>query len=206
MIKLLFSAVVIIFLPIFVQADFRYNVIESCGPRNYCFVGGADSATMDKCIESNNQCKSSGGVTSICYYVADCKNETNLNPGTIGAPLPEPPTVNDPEPPPPVIQDPAPAPPQPSEQITERLKNPIVANNFFDLLDNFLKLIMYAALPLGLLAVIFNGFLLVTAQGDEEKLKKAKTAILYTVLGLFLILGSRLILTIIKATFDSINL
>jgi hypothetical protein len=55
------------------------------------------------------------------------------------------------------------------------------------------------------LAIIYCGFLFVTAQGNSEKLKKAKQALLYTIVGAALLLGSLVITRAIQGTVDEIK-
>jgi len=55
------------------------------------------------------------------------------------------------------------------------------------------------------IAIIYSGFLFVTAQGNSEKLTKAKKALLYTIIGAALLLGSYVIATAIGKTVDEIK-
>ncbi|MDP3996521.1 MAG: pilin [bacterium] len=71
------------------------------------------------------------------------------------------------------------------------------------------KLIQNIVLPIGGVLItfflIFSGFLFVTAQGNEEKLKTAKKALMWTVIGAFVLLGAAVIAGIIETTLTEIR-
>jgi hypothetical protein len=53
--------------------------------------------------------------------------------------------------------------------------------------------------------VIYTGFLFVSAQGNTEKLQKARTAFFYTVIGALIILAAAAIAELIQGTVDQIT-
>src|SRR5258708_934701 len=61
-------------------------------------------------------------------------------------------------------------------------------------LPQLIKIFLTGALKIGIpviaLAIIYCGFLFVEARGNSEKLSKAKEALLYTVIGAAILLGS----------------
>lgn len=67
-----------------------------------------------------------------------------------------------------------------------------------------LKALALIALPIISLFLVFSGFLFLTAQGNEQKLKTAKTNFLYVVIGALLILGAWIIATLIAGTVSQI--
>ena len=71
-----------------------------------------------------------------------------------------------------------------------KIDNPIE----YETVNEFLKYIVEGILKLGIpiiaLAIIYSGFLFVTALGNPSKLEKAKDALLYTVIGAAILLGS----------------
>lgn len=73
----------------------------------------------------------------------------------------------------------------------------------------FLDKIIDACLKLGaviaVVALIYAGFLFVTAGGDEKKIETAKNTITYTVIGIIILLGARAISAVITNTVDSIK-
>ena len=88
-----------------------------------------------------------------------------------------------------------------------KIQNPLGGGN--DNLFSFLNTIIDALLQLGavlaVVVVIYAGFLFVTAQGDEGKIKTAKLALLYSLIGLAILLGARIISEVIENTITSIN-
>ncbi len=83
--------------------------------------------------------------------------------------------------------------------------NPVKYNT----INEFLKVILEGVIRLGIpviaLAVIYSGFLFVTAMGNPEKLTKAKEALLYTLIGAAILLGSWAIAQLISETVLSIT-
>jgi len=73
----------------------------------------------------------------------------------------------------------------------------------------FLDKIIDACLKLGaviaVVALIYAGFLFVTAAGDEGKIDTAKSTILYTVIGIVILLGARAISAVIVNTVNSVG-
>jgi len=64
-------------------------------------------------------------------------------------------------------------------------------------------------LPIGAVIVVFmiiySGFLFVTAQGSEDKIKNAKQTFLYTIIGAAVLLGALVISELIQKTFEAIK-
>ncbi len=60
--------------------------------------------------------------------------------------------------------------------------------------------VLTIGIPIVALAVIYCGFLFVSARGNSEKLNEAKSALLYTVIGAAILLGSYAIAQMISAT------
>ncbi len=73
-----------------------------------------------------------------------------------------------------------------------------------DLLKDILQGVIKIGIPIITLALIYSGFLFVTAQGNSEKLKSAKKALLYTVIGAAVLLGSWAIAQLIHSTVSSL--
>ncbi len=88
-----------------------------------------------------------------------------------------------------------------------KLENPFSrGNNLYD----FLKaLVVDIIIPLGgvivVMAVIYSGFLFVTAQGNEEQLKRAKRAFTYTAIGAAILLGAWTIALVIENTIGAVT-
>ena len=82
-----------------------------------------------------------------------------------------------------------------------RICNPIAP---IDSINGLIKVILEGALKIGIpliaLAVIYCGFLFVYAQGKPDEIKKAKDALLYTLIGAAILLGSWAIAQLISET------
>ena len=80
-----------------------------------------------------------------------------------------------------------------------------VGDTLYDLVSTIVNDII---LPVGgvvaVIAFIFSGFLYVTAQGNETKLKKANQALLNTAIGTALLLGAWVFALVIKNTIDKL--
>ena len=79
------------------------------------------------------------------------------------------------------------------------LPNPLCSQTFADLIANVAKIVAEIGLPIAAIAIIYAGFLFVTAGGNEDKLKKAKTTFLWSVVGTALLLGAWAIAEAIKS-------
>lgn len=87
-----------------------------------------------------------------------------------------------------------------------QLNNPLNSN--FSSVPAFiagaLKALALIALPVITLFLVISGFLFVTAQGNQEKLGKAKRNFFYVIIGALLILGAWIIATLIAGTVSQI--
>ena len=90
--------------------------------------------------------------------------------------------------------------PAPAPVPTVKLTNPIKA----DSINGFIKILLEGAIkiaiPIIALAIIYSGFLFVAARGNSEKLTEAKNALLYTLIGAAILLGSWAIAELIAET------
>lgn len=93
----------------------------------------------------------------------------------------------------------------PGEESPTKLKNPLHFNSIPELLAQLLDLVVMVAVPIAILFLIYAGFLFVSARGSEEKLTKAKSVLLYTVIGIALIVGAALLANVIKGTVDQLQ-
>lgn len=90
--------------------------------------------------------------------------------------------------------------PVPTPSLYERIKNPINVNSINGLVKTILEGIIKIGIPIVALAIIYSGFLFVTAQGRPEKIKEAKNAFLYTLVGAAILLGSWALAQLISDT------
>lgn len=68
------------------------------------------------------------------------------------------------------------------------------------LIKTILEGVIKIGMPIIALAIIYSGFLFVTAQGNSEKLGTAKKSLLYTLIGAAILLGSWAIAQLISET------
>ena len=74
-----------------------------------------------------------------------------------------------------------------------------------DFIKVIINIVLVVGIPIVALAIIYTGFLFVTAQGNTEKLGKAKKALVYTLLGAAILLGAFVIAEAIGKTVDEIK-
>ena len=83
--------------------------------------------------------------------------------------------------------------------------NPLRVGSFPELIELILTGVV---MPIGgvvaTLAIVYSGFLFVTAQGNPEKLTQARSAFFWAVVGGLILLGSWAIAAGIRATIDDI--
>ncbi len=72
----------------------------------------------------------------------------------------------------------------------EAVTNPINANSFTEVILLIAEVIITIAVPLAAIFLVYSGILFVTAQGNEEQLKRAKSVFWYTIIGTAVIVGS----------------
>lgn len=90
-------------------------------------------------------------------------------------------------------------------QDIEGIKNPLKVGTIPELLNAILQVIVLVATPFVVLAVIWCGFLLVTARGNADKIAKAKEALFYTVIGGVIILGATVLSSVLSSTISQIT-
>lgn len=94
-----------------------------------------------------------------------------------------------------------------SESCEEgKICNPISGiENITDLIKILLEKVLMIGFPLVALAIIYCGFLFVAARGNSEKITKAKDALLYTIIGAAILLGSWAIAQVISETVTGLS-
>lgn len=92
--------------------------------------------------------------------------------------------------------------------VSPHIKNPLGEGHLEDIpsfIQAILEIVLDIGVPIVALAIIYSGFLFVSAQGNSEKLKKAKQSFVYTVIGAAILLGCYVIAHAIKGTVDEIR-
>lgn len=82
--------------------------------------------------------------------------------------------------------------------IDINIPNPISVGTIPEFIQKVLEFIITIGLPILAMAIIYSGFLFVTANGKEAQITTAKNALLFAVIGGFILLGSWLIAGVIK--------
>lgn len=90
--------------------------------------------------------------------------------------------------------------------INAKINNPLgKISSIPQFMEALLNIVIKIGVPLVALAIIYTGFLFVTAQGNPEKLKTAKKALTYTLIGAGLLLGAWVLAQAIVGTVDQIR-
>ena len=93
----------------------------------------------------------------------------------------------------------------PTSQPSGTLANPL---NNISTLPQLLTAILNAVVQIGsiilVLALVYSGFLFVAAQGNEEKIRSARTALMWTVIGGLILLGATAIQAVITSTVQGL--
>ena len=86
------------------------------------------------------------------------------------------------------------------------LSNPLVGiDTIGDFIKNIFDLILKVGIPIVALFIIYSGFLFVAAQGNSEKLKKAKETFIYTIIGAAILLGAWVIAQAVSGTVSELS-
>jgi|GEM_PF-1053872 len=87
---------------------------------------------------------------------------------------------------------------------TVNLVNLLTVGSLQELLSLLLGLVVQIGSILLVLALVWAGFQFVAAQGNEEKIRSARDALTWTVIGGLLLLGAEALSLVIKATIESL--
>lgn len=85
------------------------------------------------------------------------------------------------------------------------VSNPIKADSIQELLTAILKIIIAIGAPISVFFIIYAGFKFVWARGNPGKLDEAKSFLLWTIIGIVVLLGAQLLATILKGTIDQLG-
>lgn len=76
------------------------------------------------------------------------------------------------------------------QKLAQVIKNPLKAEDIPSLILNIAEFARQIGLPLAIIFIVYNGFLFVSARGDEKKLESAKEGIKWSLMGAALIVGA----------------
>jgi heme/copper-type cytochrome/quinol oxidase subunit 2 len=85
------------------------------------------------------------------------------------------------------------------------LTNPLGDITITQFIDEILSIVVMLGTPVAVFFIIYSGFLFVVAQGNPEKLTKARTTLLWVVIGTTILLGASVLSTAIQGTIESIS-
>ena len=94
------------------------------------------------------------------------------------------------------------APGKPCPAGTVCIPNPLAADTFEKLIDNLITFIFWIALALFPLMIVIAGIYFVTAAGNPEQIEKAKSIILYTLIGFIVILVAKGFIELLKQVLE----
>jgi len=86
------------------------------------------------------------------------------------------------------------------------LQNPLSGSGITTvggLVSNFLQILTYLAIIAGILMIIYVGLQLVLARGNSDKIKEHKEQMLWLVVGLAIVIGARVLVTIVINTLSA---
>lgn len=67
------------------------------------------------------------------------------------------------------------------------IKNPLKANDFWELLANIINFLFYLSLPVAALMIVVAAFFFLGSAGEPEKITTAKNIIIYTIVGVIVL-------------------
>jgi len=100
--------------------------------------------------------------------------------------------------------------PPPAGEETYKFNIPNPLKSGTDSLQDFIMTVIRdVVIPIGgvvaVFFIVYSGFLFVTARGSEDKLKTAKRALLYSVIGTAILLGAWVIAEVIASTINQLR-
>lgn len=79
-----------------------------------------------------------------------------------------------------------------------KIDNPLKYDTFQELIDNLINFIFILAIAITPIMIVIGAFYLMTAAGNPERVEQAKKIILYTVVGLAIVLLARGLSAVIR--------
>lgn len=88
--------------------------------------------------------------------------------------------------------------------IYAQIKNPIGSDSFAELIKRIAQEIRPIAITFSVVFIIYSGFLFVTASGNPEKLKSARTTFTWTIVGTAIVVGASLLAEVVINTIRNL--
>jgi len=83
--------------------------------------------------------------------------------------------------------------------------NPLEAESITGFLETVVDVLVTLSIPVIAVAIIYSGFLFITAGGNKDKIEKAKSFALYTLIGAGIIIGAEVIITVLENTASGLG-
>lgn len=90
-----------------------------------------------------------------------------------------------------------------NQQKTFTLQNPLKVNSIGEFIQNAVEIFSYLVILLAVLAFIWTGLQYILARGNTEKMKEATKRLGYIVIGVAIVLGARLLITVAINTLQA---
>lgn len=88
----------------------------------------------------------------------------------------------------------------------QTFENPLQFDSLEELLRAILSALILIAFPILVLFMVYSGFLFISAQGNAEKLSKARTVFIWTLIGALIVLGAQALSIAINETVQQIQI
>ena len=90
---------------------------------------------------------------------------------------------------------------------TENVQDLVKSNQSLDTtINNLVSLLFYIILIIGVIFIIYAAFLIITAQGDIEKVNTGKSILLYVAVGIAIAFAAKEIIWMVAKTLGAHNL
>lgn len=86
-----------------------------------------------------------------------------------------------------------------------QVNNPLKFSSVSDFLSALFRAVVAIGIPIAVLFVVWAGLKFVTAQGNPEELKKARSNFLWTIVGIAIFLGAAVLAEIIRQTLRTVG-
>lgn len=83
------------------------------------------------------------------------------------------------------------------------IKNPLNATSFEALISSILNFLKTVSLVVGPIILVVAGYFFVTSMGDPQKVSQAKKMVIYTLIGVLIIVLAEGIVNVIKSVFQT---
>jgi uncharacterized membrane protein (DUF441 family) len=88
---------------------------------------------------------------------------------------------------------------------SDKISNPIKATSLSSFFDSIVSVAIQLGTIVSVLGIMYGGFQYVSAQGDEEKIGKARNTITWALVGTAVLLGARTIMAVVNDTVKQLQ-